>query len=268
MYFSSINRRDFKMALKKHVLNLFYNLTGKYSRLKKSPRRFMNLGYISNDALRLKESDQADKNFINLYHELLRDIDLKEKSVLEVGCGRGGGCYYMDEYRSVKKAKGIDLSGANITICNEANSSANVLFVEADAERFSFNEELFDVVINLESSHCYNSKKDFFSCVYKALDDDGLFMYGDLFEDSYIKKIEKILTEAGFVIEAQKEITAGVVDSLDVISDIQYPFTSKYPWMVPRFIKNIMVSKGSDVYHKLKDRTAIYKCYTLRKSKL
>lgn len=253
------------MTATKQFLKFFYNATAWYSQANKSKKRFLNLGFEGDDAPELQEEDLGNASFINLYHEITREVDLANKSVLEVGCGRGGGAYYMAKYRQAAQVKGIDLSTVNITICNEQNQFPHVSFSEADATNFSFEDEQFDVIINLESSHCYKAKDLFFECVAKNLKSGGTFAYSDLFNADRVEINEEMLRKCGFRIEQKKDITAGVLKSIDINSEKEYPFTYKYPYLVPRFIKNINVYKGSDVYNRLESGKVNYLAFVLTK---
>jgi len=255
------------MSITKLFLQFFYNLTGWYSSLVKSPRRFMNLGYHDPDSpLNLKETDFQDRSFIRLYKETISDVDLNGKNVLEIGCGRGGGSYFFAEYSTAKKVLGMDLSPANIKLCNKFYKLENVSFIEGNANKFEFKQEQFDVIVNLESSHCYPSKQDFFNRVKKTLKDGGTFAYADLIDANKIKQTEAFLLAAGFNILSRKDFTPFIVNSIELNSAKQSPFITKFPWLIPRFIKNINVVTGSDVHIKLLSRNVVYYGYTLVKS--
>ncbi|MFT7612147.1 MAG: SAM-dependent methyltransferase [Parvicellaceae bacterium] len=254
------------MSITRLFLKLFYNLAGCYSSAVKSPRRFMNLGFHSTkNHLKLKDADLKDESFIRLYSELVRNLNMEGKSVLEVGCGRGGGCYIFSEYLGAARIFGIDLSLANIKLANQLNVHKNITFNEGNATKFTFEKEKFDFIVNLESSHCYHSKEDFFNRVYTALQDNGTFAYADLINANKVEKTEAQLLGAGFTILQKREFTSSVVDSIEINSAKQSPFITKFPWLIPRFIKNINVVKGSDVHLKLQSKSVVYNCYTLVK---
>lgn len=157
-----------------------------------------------------------DHSFINLYHELRQGIELSKTNVLQVGCGRGGGCYYLAKYHNVAKVTGIDLSKANISISKDLHDFSNLSFKQRNAVDFCFEDGRFNLIFNLESLHRYSSKADFFKCVYESLTTDRIFAYADLFNGNRVERSEGMLADAGFVIEAQKDITAGVVASIDL----------------------------------------------------
>ena len=50
---------------------------------------FMNYGFVDDKSLTLSEEDEKSRLFIQLYNMNIRELDLSEKQVLEVGSGRG-----------------------------------------------------------------------------------------------------------------------------------------------------------------------------------
>ena len=56
--------------------------------------------------------------------------DCKGLSVIEIGCGRGGGLNYITNYLNPREAIGVDLSGAQIDLCrNFYSSNEKISFV-------------------------------------------------------------------------------------------------------------------------------------------
>ena len=73
---------------------------------------FMNFGYSSPDQnVDLDPKDEPNRYSIQLYHQLATAVDLKDKSLLEIGSGRGGGLSYVASNFPLKSAMGVDLNG-------------------------------------------------------------------------------------------------------------------------------------------------------------
>ena len=70
--------------------------------IKQDQWSFMNYGYaqINDQELRpmLESSDEVNRLSFQLYHHLANEIDLEQKSLLEVGSGRGGGASMIKKY--------------------------------------------------------------------------------------------------------------------------------------------------------------------------
>src|ERR1039458_1690296 len=59
----------------------------------------MNYGYADESIhLQLEEQDNINRYQLQLYHATASQVCIKDKDVLEVGSGRGGGSSYMKRY--------------------------------------------------------------------------------------------------------------------------------------------------------------------------
>ena len=75
---------------KKWFWEKWYDIFAKKAR--NTNLRFMNYGYHAHDfELNLSEEDFIERYPIQLYHFVTSHADIKDKNVLEVGSGRGGG---------------------------------------------------------------------------------------------------------------------------------------------------------------------------------
>src|SRR5437016_6119676 len=111
---------------------------------------FMNYGYAPTNTpavpLLLAKADEADRYSIQLYEQVARTINLKGLRVLEVGCGRGGGCTYLARYRQPASVLGVDISPKAIAFCQRVHSVPDLSFRQGDAEALPCPAEAFDVV--------------------------------------------------------------------------------------------------------------------------
>ena len=86
---------------------------------------------------------------------MLGDVDLRGKAVLEIGCGRGGNCYYLSLYSEAARIVGVDICSPNLALARKDPRLKRGEFIAGDAQELPFADASFDVVLNLESSHCY-----------------------------------------------------------------------------------------------------------------
>lgn len=182
---------------------------------------FMNYGYLptKEDPIDLQTKDEGDRNLIALYHHVASAVDLTEKEVLEVGSGRGGGASYVARYLSPAEMTGIDISENAITFCRSRHKSENLTFQNGDAESILFDEATFDVVLNVESSHCYGSITRFFAEAYRVLRPGGAFLYADFRPTEDVRGIREALISAGFNTLAEEDITPNVIAALESDSE-------------------------------------------------
>jgi ubiquinone/menaquinone biosynthesis C-methylase UbiE len=127
---------------------------------------FMNYGYASleqqADRLHLSAEDEPDRYFIQLYHHVASGVDVENVDVLEVGSGRGGGASYVARYLKPKTMLGVDFSEQAVDFSNRQHRAPGLSFARGDAESLPLDDANVDVVINVESSHCYGSMEAFF----------------------------------------------------------------------------------------------------------
>ena len=136
----------------------------------------------------------------------------KNLSAIEIGCGRGGGCYVMKNYCSIPDITAVDLSSANIRLANRFVHEAK--FIASDAIEFKADKK-FDIVLNLESSHRYSSRLIFFKNVFSMLKEDGSFVFGDMIRKNELQEVEKMIMESGLKIISVQTVNKEVVASIE-----------------------------------------------------
>ena len=138
---------------------------------------FMNHGYYPSHNF-IKKEDKIFKNQLSLYLSLFDNLKFTNKNILEVGCGRGGGIKGLSKYFNFTEIYACDLNKKNIEYCNKNNTNIN--FKVSNAESLDYENNYFDIVINVESSHNYQNPSLFFNEVRRVLKPDGIFLYTDL----------------------------------------------------------------------------------------
>ena len=229
--------------------------------------RFMNYGYIDSESPELDSSDEAYRLFIQLYHMNIRDVLLENKEVLEVGSGRGGGASWIAKTMKPSSLIGLDFSREAVSLCNKWYDQENLDFREGNAQDLPFQKNSFDVVYNVESSHCYGDMSKFVSEVFRVLKNGGNFCWTDFRDEETMKKTEKMFTNSGFSIASKKEITQEVIQALDMINDTKKERISK---LVPRIIRRSFETfagvQGTPVYESFKSGKLRYYRYQLIKN--
>ncbi|MEO2017593.1 MAG: class I SAM-dependent methyltransferase [Fuerstiella sp.] len=179
----------------------------------------MNYGYVRrNDAdrtLPLDESDEADRRCIQLYHRVTGAVDLENRIVLEIGSGRGGGASYIARYLNPTSLTGVDFSAKVVELCDRTHLVENLTFVQGDAEALPFDNESFDAVVNVESSHCYGSVPDFLKEVVRVLRPGGRFLFADFRFRHDIEPLKQFFGDAGMTILDEEDISANVVQAME-----------------------------------------------------
>jgi phthiocerol/phenolphthiocerol synthesis type-I polyketide synthase E len=183
---------------------------------------FLNYGYVANDLPQHAPLELPDhyvnRNSVKLVLELVGDCDLRNKHVLDVGCGRGGTAFVVNEFFSPTSVTGIDLSPGAIAFCRTTHNRPRMRFFEGDAERLPFEDAVFDVVTNVESSHSYPNIGAFYSEVFRVLAPGGCFLYTDLLAAAQVSAAMEYFNGLGLVIEIDRDITSNVLLSCDQIA--------------------------------------------------
>ena len=96
-----------------------------------------------------------------LYGAVAGAVPLAGKDVLEVGCGRGGGTAYVFERFAPRTLTGVDLARSAIRSASRRYGRTGLTFVAGDAEQLPLADGSFDVILSVESSHCYPEMRRF-----------------------------------------------------------------------------------------------------------
>lgn len=253
--------------MKKKLRFILYQTSAISALLFGRKRRFMNLGYDTEDNTIINITDQKDYHHISLYMKLLNMVpginDVgKNWSALEFGCGRGGGCYVMENYYGISKITGIDLSSANIKFASKF--LPKIRFITTDATTFNA-EEKFDLILNLESSHAYSSRLEFFKKVKLSMHNTSFFAFGDIIKKENLEEVELMVKDLGFVIIKKETINERVVKSIKKNSIKQYFLPTKFPFLFPRKLHSFFVTIHSRAFYKLTTKDVLYQLYLIQK---
>lgn len=231
---------------------------------------FMNYGYASLDSnaerLELDEKDEGYRYSIQLYHHVVSAIDLKGREVLEVGCGRGGGAYYVSRYLKPMCYIGLDQSVGTAEYSNQAYQVDGLSFIHGDAEKLPIPDNSFDAVVNVESSRCYRNMDRFLSEVLRILRPGGHFLFADMRLAGHEDLLKEQFENAGLKILEEEEITPNVVKALDLDHERRHGWISDHaPAYFKKGLRAFAGVKGSVRYRTFADRSMLYWRFLLQK---
>ena len=216
MSFFVENYCEFPNVVRKPMWQLWHKLMIRFD--KDIAANFMNYGYGSlydDTPVKLNKEDEINRYCIQLYDHLARKTDFESKDILEVGSGRGGGASYIARYYKPKSYTGLDISGSVIDFCNLYYNIPGLFFVKGIAEKEPFENNSFDIVMNVESARCYSSLSVFFLEVARVLRPGGYFLFADMMYKGEVVDMRLIIKECGFEITGEQNITPNVVEALD-----------------------------------------------------
>ena len=229
---------------------------------------FMNYGF--NDPasrLKLDPMDEPDRACIQLYNHVAAAVSLQGLNVLEVGSGRGGGASFIIRYLKPATLTGVDLSEEAIRFCRRTHRVPGLNFQTGDAEALPFERDLFDVVINIESSHCYPHLAAFFNEAARVLKPGGHFLYADFRSRDSVDSWRQTLTASGLTIRAETDITSAVIRGLDSDNDRKRAIIERaVPKILHNSIRDFAALRGSKMYNAFLSGSLVYLSFVLQKS--
>jgi ubiquinone/menaquinone biosynthesis C-methylase UbiE len=228
---------------------------------------FMNYGFREPGAAprALEAADEADRSWIQLYDTVAGAVPLAGRDVLEVGCGRGGGASFVARYHGPRRLVAVDVAPRAVELCRARHAVPALSFEVGDAERLPFAAAAFDAVLNVESSHCYGRIGDFFREARRVLRPGGAFLYADFRPREEVDAWRAALVGAGFRLEAERELTPGVVAALDADDERKRSIIAS---VVDRPLAGIFRQfaglRGTAIYDELRTGALQYRAFTAR----
>jgi SAM-dependent methyltransferase len=172
----------------------------------------LNYGFSSEPENSVIAANEPEFYCLRLYEHTVRQTPLDGRDVLEVSCGRGGGANFVSRTFNPHRYVGVDLSQENVKLARERAARDGLTFAVGNAERLDLGDDAFDVVINIEASHLYDSRGRFFTEVARVLKPGGYFCYTDgCWADD---DCTDDLLAAGFHLLERLEITSNVLRAL------------------------------------------------------
>jgi ubiquinone/menaquinone biosynthesis C-methylase UbiE len=228
---------------------------------------FMNYGYADpGQKIDLHPEDEPHRYSIQLYHHMTEGIDLRDKTVVEVGSGRGGGLSYIVKRWVPGSAKGIDLCKEAVKFCNSHYQAKGLSFLHGDAQNLPVEDESCDIVINVESSHRYENFEKFLSEVHRVLRNGGLFLFADYRSKKKLPDLRKAMESVQFKVVKEEFINQQVVSALQMDWDKKCQVYKKFaPWFLHQIGLSIAYKVQSRLIGKFHSDRKIYLNYILQK---
>lgn len=245
---------------------------------------FMNYGYAPLDGsdanLGAELASHPDRFGLQLYDKVAGAVDLSGMEVLEVGCGRGGGAAFVFERLGPRTVTGIDLAEKAIARCRADYQRPGLAFVAGDAENLPFPDASFDVVLNVESSHCYPDVRRFLDEAYRVLRPGGLLLLADvrhtvlpqgakdaLMPQEDVAQLREQIGASRFrTQEEEEDITANVLRALQLDSAARRERVERgAPKLLRRQALEFAAVEGSALFRAYAEGQLTYLRFVLRK---
>jgi SAM-dependent methyltransferase len=210
-----------------------------------------------------------------LYGAVAGAIPLAGKDVLEVGCGRGGGTAYVFERFAPRSLTGVDLARSAIRSASRRYGRSGLMFVAGDAEHLPLADGSFDVILSVESSHCYPEMRRFLREARRVLRPGGVMLLAD-FRPSRaepsadqatqddVDTLRRQLSEEGFSSVDVQDITPGVVRALRLKTpDVRARVARRVPKPLRGYALEFAAVEGSGIYQAFADGGLTYLRFVL-----
>ena len=230
----------------------------------------MNYGYVplSGDQQYL-ELDPADEPFrypLQLYDHVVSRLDLTGKDVLEVGCGRGGGAAFLATRYKPLSLIGIDLSPVAVARCRAVHQAPGLRFEVGRAEALPVAAAGSDLVINVESSHCYPDMARFLSEVMRVLRPGGYLAFCDLRTTSGMVELREDIAACGLETVHEEGLNQQVMQALKQVAEQRMAMIEqKVPRIGRRLMANFVGAPDTPIYDMLRTGRMEYGNWLLRK---
>jgi ubiquinone/menaquinone biosynthesis C-methylase UbiE len=230
---------------------------------------FMNFGYSSDrEDITLGEEDETNRYPIQLYRHLTDKIDLKGKSLVEIGCGRGGGLSYTANNSGASSLIGIDIEKTAVEFASREYRHPNLKFIKGSAENIPLPDNSCDVVLNVESSHRYLAFDKFVQEVSRILKPGGTLLLTDFRYPYEWAGFRANISSAGLVNQWECDITENVLQALRKDTPRRLELVRNLtPRILQKGIINFSGCEGSETYRFFENRTYEYKSFLFTNSK-
>lgn len=230
---------------------------------------FMNYGYEPNaDEAPLHLNEHVLQPYpLQMYHYLATKTALATKDVLEVGSGRGGGARYLANAMNPNSYVGIDLAQSAVDLANKLHRQPNLKFIQGSAEEIPLPDNSLDVVINVESSHCYGNVDQFLSEVKRVLRLGGYLLLVDFRNEvKNMELFQRQIRNSGLKLVQEENISKNVIAAIEAENPAKVKRIEELiPKRWQKLFSDFAGVVGSRFYNTLKNGTRVYYRFVLQK---
>lgn len=234
---------------------------------KKKEVLFMNYGYHdSTEEIELHHTDEVNRYSIQLYHRLAKMVDIKDKDILEIGSGRGGGIAYIAKHFEPATALGIDLDAKAAKFGNVHYKIDGLTFRQGNAQHLDLVDGNIDIIFNVESSHRYPNMRLFLDEVNRTLKPGGHFLFTDFRHKSEMDALTHLLSQYNFVKFDEQFINKEVIRALELDTARREELVNRYaPPFLRKAFHDFAGNYGSPTFNHIKSGEIVYFVFCFQK---
>lgn len=238
-------------------------------RLREEEVLFLNYAFEESPPVRLAlaPGDEPNRASIQLYHHVAGQAELRDRAVLEVSCGHGGGASWLTRTFRPASYVGLDLNPEGIEFCRRRHAVPGLRFGPGDAQRLPFPDAAFDIVLNVEASHCYPDFPAFLREVVRVLRPGGHFLHADFRFGGEVAVWEQALRNSGLEVVATRDIGPEVLRGMELNAERHAALVAR---RLPRWLQSVGRDfagvPGAKVHAALRSGEMAYRSWHLRKA--
>ncbi len=257
--------RAWNLPFREHAYRAWYDAINDFSGLVFADFQCMNYGYAPAAATAAAERFQLA--LYDFLAHLRGPGTLQAARVLEVGSGRGGGAAHLRRLYDTGAVVGVDLSRRAIEASCARHSADGLRFAVGNSENLPFADRCFDVVLNVESSHCYPDPSAFLRETQRVLTSDGVLLLADFRHATEVKLLDEQIAGAQFEVLERHDITGRIVAALEADDARKRAMIDSLPAVpapVRASIRHFAGCLGSPMCEDFQNRRRVYLAYALR----
>jgi SAM-dependent methyltransferase len=247
--------------------NAWYSLVTKLD--KNGEETFMNYGFaeLGGAKLELAPRFEVHRCAVQLYHHVLSHASVRGKDVLEIGCGRAGGASYVAAKLHPRRYVGLDINKTAIAFDRRFYAEQkNLEFVAGDAHALPFGGDVFDLAVNVESSHHYRDLGAFLGEVHRVLKPGGTFLMACFPRKNELSLLREPLGRSRFECVLEEDITPNVLRALEIDSARREEAIGRLcPAPLRTFGREFAGVRGSELYESFASGKRRYLNFVLQK---
>lgn len=153
-------------------LFIFYNLAKFLSRINKKNIINHRINIEHGEGKYMEWRDKVNLGKLKNFYPSSSEINFKNKTILDFGCGTGGLCKIISEYKP-KKVIGIDLSSDSIKIAKTRNFAENVVYKKGSINKIPIQSKTIDYIFCFDVLEHIMDIHSIFSEFMRILKDKG-----------------------------------------------------------------------------------------------
>jgi len=226
---------------------------------------FLNYGYLP-PIFEMPHGDVSSTELAelseNLYGKVVEGLPREDASILDVGSGRGGGVLHYAMKFPGASVTGLEQNTRQWNRCAANIRLDNVRFVCGSSDQMPFNENSFDLITSVESSHCYANMEGFFQEAKRVLRPGGHLVVADFRDEVGCNQLIRQADKAGLWLVGEEDITAGVVGALLRTTNLKRRMIREHtPFSMRNQFEEFAGTVGSRTYLHFYTRQWVYKIW-------